>query len=162
MSNKKTAAILISMILGIIFFVFGLVLTLLGFIFGAVFDEVDYEKMTQMTTGSITDVLLEKQDGETARYAEVTYVVDGKTYTVYTGYSSSTFKKGREVNVMYDPSNPQYASMEPEKALMTVFSIMRYAGLGLFGMFVIMMIILIINVKKRKEDSGNADFTISE
>jgi len=92
---------------------------LLGWITG-IFKRVTNQKVTN---GEIVN--LEERDWHDSKRpvyrAVIEYEVDGRIYTIKSGYKSSSFRNGQKVRVAYDELNPENAFL---KAGMSTYIIM--------------------------------------
>ena len=114
MKENKTENLLwiIFTIIGIMFVVIGLVIV------GNVFN---YENK-ESTVGIITGISTHRGTNDNVDYrVYVSYNVDGRTYeSELNGYSSS-FYKGKEINIYYDKSNPTKIGMRSFDLLLLMF-----------------------------------------
>ena len=155
--NKKIVGLLV-MVPSLFFLIFGVVLTILGFVFGAVFNDVDTQYMTKEVTGITTKIdSNDNNHDDNSGKAVVEYEVAGVKYEASTGYESSTFKVGKRMEVMYDPTRPEYSAVKTPEILIKVIIGMKIGGivcLGLCAVSIFTGLFIIFKARKEKVDNG--------
>ena len=89
------------------------------------------------TTGTIVALREDTVDDSTVYYPTVEYSVDGKTYTGELNTGSGSYKVGKTITVLYDPSNPGVVHSG--------------GGIGLYFIVVSAVILAVIVVSTVKE-----------
>lgn len=132
--------------IGILFTVIGVKISMNTF---------NYENKVE-TTGTITSITSHRDsDGDTSHTVYVSYEVDGVIYESSLGGYSSSYKKGKEIEIYYDKDDPYEIGTKSIDLLMLLFP-----GLGLI--FAIIGLVGLIKIfvgkskSKRLKEKGQA------
>lgn len=104
----------------------------------------NFYENAKSTTAVITGF---RSDGDSTT-ALVTYQVDGQSYTSRLNYYSSTMKRGQEMTVYYDPSNP--VNVE-SKGASTFLIVILLIFAVVFGGFAIAFVLIGANKKGNRQ-----------
>lgn len=129
----------------ILFFVIGLVFTIIGVVIGA--NTLNYENKVD-TIGTITRIEYYTDiDGDRLENVYVSYYVEQQQYeSKLTGYSSD-FYEGKEIDIYYDKNNPNEIGVKSLDLLFLIFP-----GIGLIFLIIGATGLLVkINKKRRKK-----------
>lgn len=137
-----------------IFAILGIVFIIIGLVAGNI---VSIKKENRVKTQAIITEIDRKRDadGDTSYNVWVQYEVQGKLYEEELGAYSSTYSEGKEIEVVYDKTDPHKVRAEFESWLF----ILIFSGLGsVFAIIGIIGLIVVLakNAKKKEvEKTGS-------
>lgn len=137
-------------IMGAIFFIIGLMV---------IKNEMSFKSKSIETVAEITDIETYRSRDNTDHIVYIKYIVNNKVYNEVLNYWNSGMSVGEEVNILYNPDNPNEMTAKNSSYFAFIFPVIG-------GITFIIGILILINKIKRKNMKSellkNGDYITAE